>query len=119
MIQLNLNEFVRPKTKFYSDTQEIVRVLNTVKKWDYVPTPLAIKETFNLSHGTSVKIFETLINVECKKTYWKDNPKVRDYILNRINYSRSAFRRFLEHKQLENLLIELKNWFPQIKRRPF
>ena len=120
MEQLDLTKWIAPTSKIKSNTQEIIRVLNQVKKWDYIPTPLCIQETFGLSHGTSCKVFDTLINEECKKTKgWQQNIKVFEYIRKKVVFSRSRFEKYLLKKQAQKILRDIGFRLPPVRRREF
>jgi len=118
MIQLDLNKWIQPKTKQYNrNTTEIYR---TVKKWDYIPTPQCLMDTFNLSYSAAWNIFNSLLEEEARRTHgWKNNERIFRYIQERVAHTRSVLKKHLLQKHAEQVLSELKTWFPPIRRRPF
>ena len=119
-MQLDLTKWIAPTSKIKSNTQEIVKVLNQVRRWDYIPTPLAIEQTFGLSHWAASKIFSSLIEEECQKSKgWQSNIKVFEHIRRKVVFSRSRFEKYLLKKQAQKILRDIGFRLPPVRRREF
>jgi len=115
MTQLDLSMWLTPK----ESTVKSARILQKIKGWDYVPSPRCIEETFNVSRHTAVKIFNSLLLQEARKSKrnWQYNEKIFFYIKDRIDKIRSL--RLLNQKLAQQAIAGLRNWFPPIRRKPF
>ena len=112
-------------TKFFEYSYEkpkqvkAEQIFNKVRAWDYVPSPKCIELTFHCSHNTAVKVFNSILESEARKSKgnWQHNQKIYWYIKGRIDKVRSL--RILNQKLAQQAIAGLRNWFPPIRRRPF
>lgn len=89
-----------------SSIDKVTPVLNRVNKWNYIPSPSCIRDTFDVSGSTATEIHKQLLEL-------KGIP-ISNFKRKKIVKERSTLRRFLEF-QLEaipRITRAIKYMFP-------